>query len=238
MNDIAFSCPWCDQHFKSQPDMARQAIACPSCGKEFKVPDLAQRPRHTTGNTDQGASIVHFPIIIHASTRALYSKYLLRAIALAFGLILVIGTSRILKNIDEQGMGEIMPWIWRVFVLICCLSLARLWLDYRRIKHTEYRIFSNKIEASSYTFRFLGAFNNVISLTKLNQIQAFRNSLLDLWFFGCGGITLTVSGDIPDFVLLDIHIPEIVRQQIEEIAFGKDSVDRTSNANSHVSHEY
>jgi hypothetical protein len=111
--------------------------------------------------------------------------------------------------------------VWGVFLLFLIIELVRLWAAHRRISNTEYRIYSNKIEASSYLFRFMGAHNNVVSLAHLRQIQACTNSLLDLWFFHCGSVTLTVSGDVPDFRLENIYQPGTVRQQIEAVAFGE-----------------
>lgn len=40
MTDIKFNCPHCDQHINAPVEMADQTAACPSCGKQIKVPSL------------------------------------------------------------------------------------------------------------------------------------------------------------------------------------------------------
>lgn len=234
MSDLAFSCPQCNQHFNAPLDMAGQVIACPSCQKEMRVPAPAQAHRSPMSQTQQLTPQLRFPIIIRSSTRALYAKYVWRAIEWTFGLILVIAATWYLDTLGEPRVGEIIALAWGIFFVLLSFSLVRLWLEYRRIEHTEYRIFPNKIEVSSYLFQFMGAYNNVVNLAQLRQIQANRNSLLDLWFFGCGKVTLTVSGDISDFELSNIHMPEIVRRQIEEIAFGKSGTERGGRVHAEV----
>jgi len=236
MSDLAFSCPWCDQHLKAPSDMAGDAIACPSCEKEIKVPAPANASRPATRRLPKPDPGPQFPIIIRSSTRALYAKYIWRAIGWTFGLTLVITATWLLNALAELRPDNATTWLWFLFLVLLSSSLGRIWLDYRRIKHTEYRIFPNKIEATSYLFRFLGAYNNVVNLAQLRQIQAHRNSLLDLWFFGCGKITLTVSGDVADFVLTNIHRPEVTRHQIEEVVFGRDNVQCDTGPAPEVSH--
>jgi len=75
----------------------------------------------------------------------------------------------------------------------------------------------------------MGAENNTVNLTQLRQIQCYRNSMLDVWFFACGWISITVSGDASDFKLSDIYQPEKVRRQIEEIVFGKNTSGDSNN---------
>jgi len=109
--------------------------------------------------------------------------------------------------------------------MVVCIGLVRLWLDYLRIKHTEYRIYPNKIETTSYVFPFLGVYNNVANLSELRTIQASTNSIFDVRFFKCGYVTLIVSGDRTKFVVHNVYQPGRVRRQIEEIVFGKGSVE-------------
>ncbi len=224
MSDLAFSCPWCDQHLEASPDMAGEVIACPSCEKELKVPASAAAPRPKTRRMPKSAPAPRFPIIIRSSTRALYAKYIWRAIAWTFGLILVVTATCLLNALEEPGVGKVIAWLWGVFLVLLSISLIRLWFDYRRIKHTVYRIFPKKIETTSYLFLFLGAYNNVVNLAQLRQIQASVNTMFDLWFFKCGRVTLTVSGDVTDFEIKNVYRPSVVRKQVEEIAFGKESV--------------
>lgn len=206
MTDLTFNCPSCNQHLKAPSDMAGSVISCPSCAKNMKVP-------------------VRFPIIIRSSTNSLYAKYIWRAIGWIIGFILVNTATWFLNTLHEPHVGKAIGFLWVIFVLLFFFSLVRLWLDYRRIKNTEYRIFPNKIEMTSYLFRFLGVHNNVVNLAQLRQIQATSNSYLDLWFFKCGSVTLTVSGDVADFEVTNVYLPDQVRRQIEEIAFGETDVE-------------
>lgn len=38
MSDIKFNCPHCSQHLEAPPDIAGEAIACPTCNEEMRVP--------------------------------------------------------------------------------------------------------------------------------------------------------------------------------------------------------
>ena len=224
MTDFAFNCPWCDQHLEAPPDMVGEVIACPSCEKELKVPAPTTQSRPKTRRMPMPDPAPRFPIIVRSSTRALYAKYIWHAIGWTFGLILVIAMTWLLNALEVPGAGIVVAWVWGFFLLLLVISLIRLWFDYRRIKHTEYRIFRNKIETVSYLFRFLGAYNNIVNLAQLRQIQASSNTMFDLWFFKCGKVTLTVSGDASDFEMKNVYRPSLVRKQVEEIAFGKESV--------------
>ena len=224
MSEIAFSCPWCDQHLEAPAEMTGEIIACPSCEKEIKVPLPAQQepvPKAQRKPAPQKSNAKpKFPIIIRSSTRSLYAKYIWNAIGLS--ILLILG---IVFACSEGEGKKIFGWMMlAVLVLMLPIALIRLWFSYRRIKNTEYRIFPNKIEVSSYLFRFLGAYNNVVNLSQLRQIQGSVNTMLDLWFFKCGKVTLTVSGDVADFEVTNVYRPSVVRKQIEEIAFGKESV--------------
>lgn len=229
MSEISFNCPWCEQHLEAPAEMAGDVIACPSCEKEIKVPLPAEpKPRPKTQRSHpvkRSNPRPHFPIIIRSSTRALYAKYIWNAFGLSILLILGI----VFAFAEDDGK-KIFGWIMlAILALMLPIALIRLWLSYRRIKNTEYRIFPNKIEVSSYLFRFLGAYNNVVNLSQLRQIQGSANTMLDLWFFKCGSVTLTVSGDVADFELTNIYQPSVVRKQIEEVAFGKENVYQGSD---------
>lgn len=221
MTEVKFNCPWCRQHLEAPPDMVGELTPCPSCKKDIKVPVPAQPERPPTYTLPNHENKPRFPIVIQSSTRSLYAKYIWVAVGLSF--LLILGFALVYSKGEEPKIFGFMVLALLVLILLP-ISLLRLWFSYRRIKNTKYRIFPNKIEVSSYVFRFLGVYNNVVNLTQLRQIQARSNSMLDLWFFKCGEVILTVSGDVADFEVINVYRPSSVRKQIEEIAFGKENV--------------
>jgi len=213
MSNLEVRCPWCNEQLEAPPSLKGQSVTCPSCGKDFQI----------------CASGSQFPIIIRSSLRALYATYIWRAVAWLFGFTCLLCATLLVNEREVPAAKVLLGGLWLVFGVLLFVAIIQLWLKYRRLKNTVYRIYPNKIEASSYLFRFLGAYNNVVNLSQLRQIQASANSLLDLWFFHCGKIAITVSGDATDFVLLNVYRPEDVRKQIEEIAFGKANVDQSAS---------
>ena len=223
MNDIQFNCPGCSQHLEAPNDMAGQQINCPICTCKLVVP--LGRPLHKVKvETPAHNTTSAFPIIIKASPRALYATYIHDAIIFLFIFFVLMVTTLIIGSIHESQV--IIVFLWAVSIIAMVFKGASLWLKYLRLSNTKYLIYPNKIEASSYTFQFMGVHNNVANLKQLRQIHAAVNSYLDLWFFHCGHVSLTVSGDVEDFVLEDVYKPGQIRRQIEEIVFGKDSVQR------------
>lgn len=45
MSDYKFSCPHCNRHLESPPDLFGQTLDCPSCNRQITVPDPAQHPQ-------------------------------------------------------------------------------------------------------------------------------------------------------------------------------------------------
>ena len=208
MNAFKFNCPLCSQPLEAPGDMVGDIISCPNCGESIAVPPPP--------------SVTKYPVIIHSSPRALIGRFIVDGVAWFVVLIALIVFS---VKVSQTGYASAIVPAWITFVvLLSAITLIRLLLAYLRIKNTVYRVYPNKIEVSSYTFRFMGAYNNVANLAQLRQIQAASNGLLDMWFFGCGSVTLTVSGDDWDFVLSDIHDPVAIKQRIEGIAFGSESI--------------
>lgn len=151
------------------------------------------------------------PIVIRSSSRALYGKYILK--------ILLLVILSVLSAFCGEGTVAV------VMILMCfyLYLAARILWHYLRIKNTKYFIYSSKVEMQSYVFKFLGVSNNVANLSQVRQIQVFSNTYFDIWFFSCGKILLTVSGDIADFEFENIHHPGLVKQQIEKMCFGASS---------------
>ena len=226
MSDMKFTCPKCKQSLEAPEEMLGQLIDCPSCGQTIEVPRRSPtlnypRPKPQAQPIRSSSK---FPIIINASPRALYAIYVHTGIVLACGLLIASWLTSIFGSETSERGGIV--FLWTVYFLFTVGALLRLWLKYLRIINTKYLVYPNKIEASSYTFRFMGVHNNVVNLKQLRQIQASVNTYLDLWFFFCGHVSITVSGDITDFVLENVYRPGQIRRQIEEIVFGKDNVQQ------------
>ena len=156
---------------------------------------------------------MHFPIIVRSSPKALLSKYVpytIVWIGLLFGL-----------SISPEEWE--IPKGFVVAILLCVLLFLMLkaFFQYLRINNTTYSIYPNQLQERSYLFKFLGIKNSTINLREMRQIQAFSNTFLDVLFFNCGGITLTVSGDLADFQLTNIHNPGRVKVILEEVCFGE-----------------
>ena len=227
MSDIKFTCLKCKQSLEAPEDMMGQLIDCPSCGQTLEVPKrnpTLNRPSPRP-QTHPPHSSPRFPIVINASPRALYAYYVRTGTAFLCGLLLCILLTS--KFGSEPGGIAFIVFIWAVYALLLAGASFILWIKFLRISNTKYSIYPNKIEASSYTFRFMGVHNNVVNLKQLRQIHASVNSYLDLWFFFCGHVSITVSGDVTDFVLENVYKPGQIRRQIEEIVFGKDNVQQS-----------
>lgn len=214
MENSVFDCPYCSNQFSVTSDFLGGDVGCPSCGETVRLPAKTEKPK-----VARSENPTKFPIVIKSSVRALYATYIWSALL----WLLVLVTAIVLRPLmRDTGLDEEYRWIWVIVSVAFFIYLFRLWINYRRIKNTVYKIFPKKIQVSSYSFKFLGVFNNVVNLAQLRQIQASVNSLLDLWFFKCGKVILTVSGDRSDFVIENVHRPASVKRQVEEVAFGKE----------------
>jgi len=154
------------------------------------------------------------PIIIGSSPRALYGKYTLK-------ILLLVTVSILAIVFRSEWIFSFLP----IFIFFYIYFAARILWDYLRIKNTTYFIYSNKVEMQSYVFLFLGVDNNVVNLSQVRQIKVFSNTYLDIWFFSCGNVVLTVSGDIADFEFKNIYHPGLVKQQVERMCFGVSSAN-------------
>lgn len=157
-----------------------------------------------------------FPITIRSSPRALLAEYSTR---IAFWLVAMIGLLFIPANFIQVAVGASLA-------LLLVFWLFKAFFEYLRIKNTTYAVYSDKIQEQSYLFRFLGATNSTINLKQIRQIEAFSNTRLDVLLFGCGGVTLTVSGDLSDFTMKNLHHPMRAKALIEQICFGKSEPNR------------
>ena len=156
---------------------------------------------------------MHFPVIVKSSPRALLSKfvpYTIVWLGLLFTLVLTPKEWEIPKG----------P-VFGILLCILFFLMLKAFFQYLRIKNTTYSIYPNQLQEHSYLFKFLGVQNSTINLAETRQIQAFSNTFLDVLFFNCGGVTLTVSGDLADFQIKNIHNPGAVKVLIEEICFGE-----------------
>ena len=156
---------------------------------------------------------MRFPIIVRSSPKSLLSKYVpytIAWLALLFGLSISPDEWEIPKGVV-------------VAILLCVLIflMLKVFFQYLRINNTTYSIYPNQLQERSYLFKFLGIKNSTINLREMRQIQAFSNTFLDVLFFNCGGITLTVSGDLADFQITNIHNHGRVKVILEEVCFGE-----------------
>ena len=194
-----FHCPQCSQLLSVDDDFPGMQVGCPACGQAVTAPAV-------------------FPITIFASPRALLAKYIRRGLTL---VLLWVTWTFLSSFLITSGVElTLVSGAFIIPTVITLIASVTITIDYLRIRHTRYMIHRNKIETSSYLFSWLGIASNTINLTQLRQIQAFNNSYLDLWFFHCGSVLMTVSGDIADLHLTNIHYPTRVKQLIEHIAFG------------------
>ena len=151
-----------------------------------------------------------YPIIIKPSLKALYGKFFK-----SFGFAVVL----ILALLFTPSSVKVFIGLYLlIHIPVMFISILT---SYLRIKNTVYTIDSGLIRETSYTLKWLGVKTHSANLTQLRQISAFSNSKLDVFFFKCGFVRLTVSGDISDFTIADILKPQITKSMIESICFPK-----------------
>lgn len=221
MNEKLDTCPKCGEALDPQDGEAGSGRTCPHCEEVLPAPD-------PVAPVDEApATVAHsgrYPIIIRSSPRALLARYIWKGLGWLVGLIAAGVLSYFAAMIPHELGRHIAHWIiWGGFAILISRTVYQFIRDYLRISHTVYRVFPDKIELTSYIFKFMGVFNNTVRLSQLRQIQAFSNSRLDVWFFKCGRIVLTVSGDDSDFAILNVHRPARIRRTIEAAAFGSAS---------------
>lgn len=143
-------------------------------------------------------------VIFKSSPRSLLARYII----IAPVVILVFLASFFL------------PILLLISVPLLLIVFGKLTWDYLLAINTSYYLYKTHLKSESYAIRLFGVRSNTVNLSYLKQIQSFSNSLLDVWFFKCGKVVITVAGDYSDFVLENIEHPEIVRNSIEQIMFG------------------
>ena len=163
---------------------------------------------------------MNFPITIRSSPRALLAKYSTRV---AFWLLALIGLLFISVTAIKVAGGATLA-------LLLAFWLFKAFFEYLRIKNTTYTVYSDKIQEESYLFRFLGAKNSTINLKQIRQIEGFSNTRLDVLLFGCGGVTLTVSGDLADFTMENLFAPMRSKALIEQVCFGSSGTNEAQKA--------
>jgi len=156
-----------------------------------------------------------YPIIIKPSPKALHANYVK-----AGAVVLLLVTMAI--PLGLMSLFAMVLAIGIALLPILAILAATLYLRYLRIKNTTYRLYPKKLECESYALRFLGVHNSVVNIGELREIHAYSNSYLDIWFFDCGGVVLTVSGDVPDFRIADVYMPRNVQATIERVCFADD----------------
>jgi hypothetical protein len=119
-----------------------------------------------------------------------------------------------------------LPILLLITIPLLLIVFGKLIWDYQVAINTKYYLYKTHLKSESYAFRIFGVHSNTVNMSYLKQIQSFSNSLLDMWFFKCGKVIITVAGDYTDFAIENIEHPEIVRSTIERIMFGVSSTDK------------
>jgi hypothetical protein len=212
-------CPFCAETILAEAQKCKHCGEFLNSGQTGSQANAAAVTRGPTATTT--SSKYSFPITVRSSPKALIGKYFWKAIFLSIVAIL-------LAIFVRKAVFFMFGWgAWTVALLFIG---TRALLDYLRIKNTRYIISPGKIEGYSYIFQWLGVANNAVNLRQLRQVKGYSNGMLDIWFFHCGKIVLTVSGDVSDFRMENIYNPGVFRDIIEEIAFGSSSVGMPGSA--------
>jgi hypothetical protein len=204
IQDEAIKCRYCNEFLNKEEQL--QPASCAPLQKP--VPPTEKQE----GVSEQISSKYQLPITIRSSPRALLGKYFP-----AFVIVALLVVAAIVSAIAGRSVLAI-TLVALLGVIVAVVGVV-MYLDYLRIKNTYYTVHKNRIEETSYLFKFLGIRNNIVNLSQLRQIRGYSNGYLDIWFFHCGKIELTVSGDQGDFVLRDIYMAGSVKRQLEEIVF-------------------
>ncbi|MFT4641817.1 MAG: hypothetical protein ACI8T1_005161 [Verrucomicrobiales bacterium] len=154
------------------------------------------------------------PFIIQSSARSLWGRFTLPAVM----LMLLVGLALYLRKVASIDFATLLLAGAGLIGLMTLIKAALAWI---RIRNTEYAIYPQQIQESSYLFKFLGAKNNNVKLNEVKQIRCFSNGWLDVWFFNCGKIQIVTSGDNVDFITEDVYDPMKVKDRLELQIFGE-----------------
>jgi hypothetical protein len=198
-------CPHCQKSCDKSASELGKSTECAGCGREFEVKER-----------------LAFPIVVRSTPRVLLARIFFPAI-LSVALPVICFIAAALIGGLTVGLFALATSLVIAVVLMTGYSCFLI-PQYFRLKNTTYVISESKIQVTSYgMLKFLGTCNNTVSLKQLRQVQAFSNSWLDVLFFGCGEIVLTVSGDQTDFRIENIRDVGKVKNIVETIAFGQSS---------------
>ena len=121
----------------------------------------------------------------------------------------------------KQYHSDFGRFVLMAAMIVGAVLMVRVFTGFLRIKNTEYAVYPNQVQESSYTFKFMGATNNTVKLDEIKQLRVFSNGLLDVWFFNCGKIQMVTSGDQVDFIIRDVYQPMALKDQLEHRIFGE-----------------
>jgi len=214
MSQLKVNCPHCKRALKVPPEALGKTANCPACGGAMTLPAPEPKPVALPAEVAEQEQAT-FPIVIQSSPRALLAKYVPWAI-----IVPVVVLALVVLVVADRDWMPLLTIGLVVAVPFSIVQIVKVGLDYRRIKNTKYVIHPGKVSGYSYTFRFLGVSNNVVNLRQVRQIQVYSNSYLDIWFFHCGRIVLTVSGDVADFELTNLYRAGRTKVLLESICFG------------------
>lgn len=154
------------------------------------------------------------PFIVRSSPKALLGRF---ALPVATVVLFAIG-ALYLRQIGSAAFANVLLAADGLFAIGIGIRAALVGL---RIRNTEYAIYDTQLQESSYLLKFLGAKNNTVKLSEVNQIKCYSNGWLDVWFFNCGKIQMVTSGDQVDFIMENVHDPMKVKDQLEKRIFGE-----------------
>ena len=139
-------------------------------------------------------------------------------------LILLVGLALYLRTAASVGFANLLL---AGGGLIGAMTMLKAVFGWIRIRNTEYAIYRQQLQESSYLFKFLGAKNNTVKLNEVKQIRCYSNGWLDVWFFNCGKIQIVTSGDNVDFIMENVYDPMEVKDRLEEQIFGEVAANET-----------
>ena len=155
------------------------------------------------------------PLIIRSSPRALLGRFAVPSISLL--VTFLIGIYLLLQEHTANG-GKFLLVSAFLATMVATTRLLMAWL---RIRHTDYAVYPNQVQESSYLLKMLGARNNTVRLNEIKQLHCYSNGWLDVWFSNCGKIQMVTSGDQVDFIMENVFDPMKLKDQRELRLFGE-----------------
>lgn len=209
-------CDDCEAVLSVEGQHVGKKLKCPNCKSVFVASKYEEEIIEISANSivelsSSPASVANpkqEKLSLKASTRSVYADLV------NIGVVITIVNCVLIFTV---GFSPFLLFITIMFVVI--LGWKAMW-KYLRSKNTTYTITPDRIHMESYAFKFLGCEDYTINGKEIKQISVYSSSYWDLWFFNCGRVVITVSGDNQDFALTNVHYPGNLKNQIERICLG------------------